>query len=141
MLINDSGYFKALMDIKTAIREAQYRAVLGANREQIILFWNIGRVIIENSHYGSRFIENLARDIKLDFPGAKGYSVRNLRYMKKFAELVQDESKVPTVSALLTWSHSGTSTNRSALASTSCRTSCRRSWRTRCPPSRISRNG
>ena len=105
MLINDGEYFKALMDIKTAIREAQYRAVLGANREQIILFWSIGRVIIENSGYGNRFIENLARDIKLEFPSAKGYSVRNLRYMKKFAEFVHDESKVQTVSALLTWSH------------------------------------
>jgi len=36
-------------------------------------------------------IENLARDIKLDFPNAKGYSVRNLRYMRKFAEFITDE--------------------------------------------------
>ena len=93
------------MDIKTAIREAQYRAVLGVNREQIVLNWTIGRVIIEGSSYGSRFIENLARDIKLDFPNAKGYSIRNLRYMKKFAALVTDEEKVQTLSALLTWSH------------------------------------
>ena len=105
MLINDSAYMNTLANIKTAIREAQYRAVLGANREQILLYWRIGKVIIENSSYGSRFIENLASDIKLDFPNIKGFSVRNLRYMKKFTELVQDEEKVQTVSALLTWSH------------------------------------
>ncbi len=105
VLINDDKYTEILTDIKVAIREAQYRAVLGANREQILLFWNIGGVIIKNSSYGNRFVENLARDIKLDFPNAKGYSVRNLRYMKKFAELVPNKEKVQAVSALLTWSH------------------------------------
>jgi len=105
MLINGNDYIKVLESIKTEIRNAQYRAVLGANREQIILYWNIGRVIIENTRYGAKFVENLARDIKSEFPNAKGYSARNLKYMRKFAELVTDEQKVQTVSALLTWSH------------------------------------
>jgi hypothetical protein len=105
MLINSNDYFKVLEGVKAAIQNAQYRAVLGVNREQILLFWNIGKVIIDSSSYGSKFIENLARDIKLAFPDAKGYSVRNLRYMRKLAELVPDEEKVQTVSAVLTWSH------------------------------------
>ena len=105
MLINNKEYFEVLDGIKTRIKEAQYRAVLGANREQILLYWNIGKIIIENTQYGKGFIENLARDIKLEFPNAKGYSVRNLRYMRKFANLVQDEEKVQTLSALLSWSH------------------------------------
>jgi len=69
------------------------------------LYWNIGKIIISNTKYGAKFIENLARDIKLDFPNAKGYSVRNLKYMRKFAKFVTDEKKVQTVSALLSWSH------------------------------------
>ena len=105
MLINNNDYFQVLESIKAQIQGAQYRAVLGANREQILLFWNIGKIIIENSKYGSGFVENLARDIKLDFPAASGYSVRNLRYMKKFAALVTDEQKVQTLSAVLSWSH------------------------------------
>jgi predicted nuclease of restriction endonuclease-like (RecB) superfamily len=105
MLINNNEYFKVLEDIKTRIKTAQYKAVLGANREQIMLYWNIGKIIIENTQYGKGFIENLARDIKHDFPDAKGYSVRNLRYMRKFAALLPDEEKVQTLSALLTWSH------------------------------------
>jgi len=105
MLINTEGYFKALEEIKTRIRDAQYRAVLGANREQIVLYWHIGKVIIENSSYGKGFVKNLARDIKFSFPGTTGYSIRNLLYMRKFAEFVPDEQKVQTVSALLTWSH------------------------------------
>ena len=105
MLINNDNYFKVLENIKTQIKNAQYKAVLGMNREQIILYWNIGKVIIENSKYGSGFVENLARDIKLEFPESKGYSIRNLRYMKKFAELITEKAKVQILSALLTWSH------------------------------------
>jgi predicted nuclease of restriction endonuclease-like (RecB) superfamily len=105
MLINNTEYFQILENIKEQILNARYRAVLGANREQILLYWNIGRIISENKRYGSGFIDNLARDIKLEFPNAKGYSARNLRYMCKFAELIQDESNLQTLSANLTWSH------------------------------------
>ena len=105
MLINNNDYFEVLEGIKERIKTAQYKAVLGANREQIILYWNIGRIITENQKYGNSFIENLARDIKLDFPNAKGYSVRNLRYMRKFAEFITDEEILQTLSAELSWSH------------------------------------
>ena len=67
--------------------------------------WNIGKIIIANSKWGNKFIDNLARDIKLDFPNAKGYSVRNLKYMRKFAEFISDEEIVQTLSAQLSWSH------------------------------------
>ena len=105
MLINNNEYFELLEDIKNRIKTAQCRAVLSANKELIELYWNIGRIIIENTKYGSKFIENLARDIKIDFPNLKGFSARNLKYMRKFAEFVHDPQKVPTVSALLSWSH------------------------------------
>jgi len=75
MLINDIEYFKILEDIKTRIRAAQYRAIMGANREQIVVNWNIGKTIIVKSQWGNKFIDNLARDIKLEFPGIKGYSL------------------------------------------------------------------
>ena len=105
MLINNSEYFNVLNEIKVRIKSAQYRAVLGVNSEQILLYWNIGKIIIDNTKYGAKFIENLARDIKTEFPTAKGYSVRNLKYMRKFAEIMNDEAKVQTLSALLSWSH------------------------------------
>jgi len=105
MLINNSDYFVILDDIKTKIKTAQHKAVLGANKELVELYWKIGKIIISNTKYGSKFIDNLARDIKQDFPNIKGYSVRNLKYMRKFAEFVSDEGKVQTVSALLSWSH------------------------------------
>jgi len=105
MLINNKDYFKVIESIKTQIYEAQNKAVLGANRELILLYWHIGRIINDNVQYGSHFINNLARDIKIEFPNARGYSVRNLQYMKKFASFVSMKEKVQTVSAFLSWSH------------------------------------
>lgn len=105
MLINESGYFQLLDDIKNQIQSARYQAVLGANRELICLYWNIGKVINENKTWGSKFIQNLAHDIKLAFPDAKGYSVRNLNYMAKFQDAYSDIEIVQTVSAQLSWSH------------------------------------
>ena len=49
MLMNNKEYFEILEEIKQQIRATQYRAVLGMNREQIILYWNIGKTIIINT--------------------------------------------------------------------------------------------
>ena len=105
MLINSNDYFDSLEEIKSRIKKAQYRVVLSANRELIELNWQIGRIIIANTRYGAKFIENLAKDIKQEFPNITGYSPRNLKYMRKFAEIVNDEEKMHTVCALLSWSH------------------------------------
>ena len=90
MLLNTDNYFQILENIKAQIQNARYRAVLSVNREQIFLYWNIGRILAENQKYGNVFIENLARDIKAEFPNAKGYSARNLWYMLKFASMFDD---------------------------------------------------
>ncbi|MDR1022260.1 MAG: PDDEXK nuclease domain-containing protein [Prevotellaceae bacterium] len=108
MLINSNDYFEILSNIKKQIRDAQYRAVLGVNQQQILLFWNIGKTISANVKYGNKFVENLARDIKTEFPNAAGYSVRNLNYMKKFAELITDEQILQAVAAKLSWTHNTT---------------------------------
>ena len=62
-------------------------------------------MINERKTLGSKFIENLAADIRISFPNVKGYSVRNLKYMAKFAETYPDEEFVQTVSAQIPWSH------------------------------------
>ena len=105
MLINSSDYFQILENVKLQIQKAQYKTVLGANRELILLYWNIGNVIIENSVWGNKFIDNLARDIKLEFSNAKGYSIRNLKYMRKFAEMFPEFEIVQVALAQLTWYH------------------------------------
>ena len=105
MLMNNAEYIKVIDDIRLKIKAAQYKAVLAANSELIMLYWNIGVVINEHSVWGNKFIENLARDIKLDFPDITGFSVRNLKYMAKFAKLLPDFEIVQTASAQISWSH------------------------------------
>ncbi|MCL2544763.1 MAG: PDDEXK nuclease domain-containing protein [Clostridia bacterium] len=105
MLINSNEYLFAVNDIKARIRAVQRRVLFSANDELFALYWNIGKVINENSAWGNKFVENLARDIKIDFPGVRGYSVRNLKYMAKFAKTFPDFEIVQSLTAQLTWTH------------------------------------
>jgi len=105
MLMNSSDYFATIEQIKQEIRVAQYRTTLHINADLLLLYHSIGLVINAHKSWGNKFIENLAKDIKLDFPDAKGYSVRNLKYMAKFALLYPDREFVQTVSAQIPWSH------------------------------------
>lgn len=57
------------------------------------------------NHGGNKFIDNLAVDIRIAFPESKGYSVRNLKYMAKFAETYPDREFVQQVVAQIPWGH------------------------------------
>ena len=105
MLMNNTEYLKVIGDIRLKIRTAQHKAVLAANSELIVLYWNIGTVINKHSVWGNKFIENLARDIKLDFPNATGFSVRNLKYMAKFAKMFPEFGIVQAALAQISWYH------------------------------------
>lgn len=105
MLMNNKEYFETIESIKNEIKSAQYKAAVSVNRELIMLYYNIGKVINAYKTWGSKFIDNLAADIKLSFPNTTGYSARNLKYMAKFAATYPDIEFVQTVSAQITWSH------------------------------------
>ncbi len=98
-------YVLILQEIKEQIYSARHRASLGVNKELICLYWNIGKMINTQAEWGNKFIDALARDIKAEFPSASGYSVRNLKYMAKFAREIPDFEIMQTLSAQLTWSH------------------------------------
>ena len=105
MLMNSTEYLKTVEEVKQEIRAAQYRAAVHVNTELTMLYYSIGTVINEHKAWGNKFIENLAADIRREFPGSKGYSVRNLKYMAKFAQTYPDLEFVQTVSAQIPWSH------------------------------------
>jgi predicted nuclease of restriction endonuclease-like (RecB) superfamily len=97
-----------LVEIKTQISNSQYRAVTKVNQELLFLYWNIGKLIIqlqEKTAWGDNFLEQLARDIKKEFPTTQGYSYRNLKYMRAFARQEQEFVFGQTPSAQITWSH------------------------------------
>lgn len=105
MLMNNTEYFNILESIKAEIKNAQYKATVNVNKELVILYYNIGKVINEHKTWGNKFIDNLATDIRLSFPEAKGYSVRNLKYMAKFALTYPDEQFVQQAVAQIPWGH------------------------------------
>ena len=105
MLMNNNEYLDLVQMVKQEIRQAQYKATLSVNKELIMLYHGIGRIINEHKSWGNKFIENLAADIKLAFPEAKGYSVRNLKYMAKFAATYEDDEFVQQAVAQIPWGH------------------------------------
>lgn len=103
-----SEYTDLLKNIKEQIQVSQFQAVSAVNRELISLYWNIGKIILENQSragWGSKFIDNLAADLKADFPEITGFSVRNLKYMRKFAKEYPDVEFVQVPLAQITWYH------------------------------------
>ena len=105
VLMNSGEYLAIVEQVKREIKTAQYQASVHVNTELILLYHSIGTVINEHKTWGNKFIENLATDIRREFPGSKGYSVRNLKYMAKFAQTYPDREFVQTVSAQIPWSH------------------------------------
>ena len=105
MLINDNQYLSIIENIKAEIENSKFKAAVSVNKELVILYYNIGVIINEHKIWGNKFIENLARDIKIEFPNSTGYSIRNLKYMSKFAAEYSDREFVQTVSAQIPWSH------------------------------------
>ena len=105
MLINDNEYLDIVETIKLEIKSAQYKAAVSVNRELIMLYYNIGKIINEHKTWGNKFIENLAADIRISFPDTKGYSIRNLKYMAKFAAEYTEEQIVQEALAQITWYH------------------------------------
>src|SRR2546421_2286031 len=103
-----SDYQAFLQTIKAQVQQAQLRAVLSVNRELILLYWHIGRDILqrqEQQGWGAGVINQLSRDLHKDFPEMRGFSLRNLKYMRAFAAAYPDESIVQRLIAQLPWGH------------------------------------
>jgi predicted nuclease of restriction endonuclease-like (RecB) superfamily len=103
-----AGYAEWLLELKSRIHSAQQRATLALNRELVLLYWQIGRDILARQAqqgWGAKVIERLAHDLRTAFPAMKGFSPRNLKYMRAFAEGWPDGEFVQAVLAQLPWYH------------------------------------
>ena len=105
MLEINNKYKEIFENIKDEILKSQYKAMQVVNKELIYMYWHIGKIILENSEWGNKFIDNLSIDLKLEFPNITGFSVRNLKYMRKLAEDYPDFKFVQEVLAQITWYH------------------------------------
>lgn len=103
-----TGYDEFLLDLKSRIQSAQIKAVVAVNRELVTLYWNIGREILQRQTaqgWGAKVIDRLARDLRAAFPDMKGFSPRNIKYMRAFADAYAEEQFVQQVAAQIPWFH------------------------------------
>lgn len=106
-----SSYAPLLSDLKLRVRSAQVKAGLSVNRELILLYWHIGREILcaqKKEGWGTKVVERLARDLTAEFPEMSGFSLRNLKYMRKFADAFPEEAIVQQAAAQIPWFHTCT---------------------------------
>jgi len=108
-LFPDLARYEAfLTDLKHRIRTAQVKAAIAVNHELILLYWQIGMDILtrqQQEGWGAKVVERLAKDLKREFPDIKGFSSRNLKYMRAFAETYPDAQFVQQAAAQIPWFH------------------------------------
>ena len=100
------NYLQFIEEIKNEIRKQRISVVLNANSSMICLYWNIGKAILEKQEqegWGAKVIDRLAKDLKEAFPDMSGFSPRNIKYMRKFAQCWSDFEIVQQVVAQIPW--------------------------------------
>ncbi len=108
LIANSHSYRDLLARLKSQIRTAQVRAALAVNQQLVMLYWGIGREILERQQsegWGSKVVERLAQDLRAEFPDMGGLSRTNLLYMRAFAEAWPDEVIVQQLVGQIPWGH------------------------------------
>lgn len=106
-LENSISYGSLLQQIKTDIQQSQLRAALSVTKELTLLYWRIGKTLSEKiaeEKWGAKTVERLSKDLASSFPGVAGFSFRNLKSMRQFADCYPDNIRETAVS-LLPWGH------------------------------------
>ena len=101
-----SDYAELLAEVKRRVREAQYEALRAVNKEMITLYWDIGHLIAERQAgrtWGKAVVERLACDLRLEFPGVRGFSVQNLWYMRQFFLAYVGNEKLQPLVGEISW--------------------------------------
>lgn len=101
-------YLDTIQVLKDEIRKARLKASLAANKELLLLYWFIGKIILEKQNtfgWGAKIIDTISKDLRAEFPDMSGLSVRNLKYMRAFASAYPDKEFVQAALAQITWYH------------------------------------
>ena len=101
----EKDFKEIIKNIKSEIYKTQTLIMSDANKRLLDLYFYIGKVVNENSSWGNKFIESLSTEMKIEFPNIKGFSVRNIKNMKKFYAEISSNEKVQMASAQIPWSH------------------------------------
>ena len=101
----DKKFREIINNIKQEIKKAQYKVAIESNINLIFMYFKLGKILNDNYEYGNKFIDEVSKDLKIEFPNSTGFSVRNLKYMKKFYLEYKDDKVVQQVVAQVPWGH------------------------------------
>jgi predicted nuclease of restriction endonuclease-like (RecB) superfamily len=99
----DIAYIDWIQELKQKIKSAQLKASIAVNEEMILLYWEIGKSIVEKQNqfaWGSKVVEQMAKDLKKELPDSQGFSRTNLFSMRKFYLFFSNETNVHQVGGL-----------------------------------------
>src|SRR4051794_36573144 len=102
-----NSYLSLLGEIKERIRSGQLAALRAVNRELIELYWDIGRLIVQRQQgetWGRGIVENLAADLRKEFPGLSEFSAGNLWRIKNFYEAYRNDQILAPLVREISWS-------------------------------------
>ena len=111
LTIIDDDYQKWLVELKKRYQQSQIKAASFVNSELLRFNWALGKDIVEmkgESRWGRNFYASLSKDLQEAFPDCKGFSVRNLHFMRQFYELFPDIKNVQQVVSQIVsipWGH------------------------------------
>lgn len=108
MSVQPTSYIAVLADLKTRIAQERLRVVMSANSALVLLYWDIGQIILQRQKtegWGSKVVDRLSADLRTAFPDMKGLSPRNLKYMRAFAEAWPVRAIVQDPLAQIPWYH------------------------------------
>ena len=92
----EQKFYEWIASLSKKYRQSQIKAAVRVNSELISFYFELGKEINESSYkkkYGSKFFENLSRELRKELPDAKGFSIENLRYIEKFYTLYKKISQ------------------------------------------------
>ncbi len=109
--LTPTGYGTWLQSLKDQIRSARLKASLAVNRELVLLYWRLGKEILDRQAlegWGAKVIVQLAKDLRAEFPEMRGLSRTNLLYMRAFASAWPDQAIVQQLAGQIPWFHNCT---------------------------------
>ncbi len=104
--IATQGYAEFLAQIKAQIHQRQYQALRAVNHELVGLYWDLGESIHQKQQtlgWGKSVVQNLARDLQVEFPGRNGFSVQNIWLMLQFFREYRELPKLQPLVREISW--------------------------------------
>lgn len=104
--LTSADYLSFLDGLKERVCTAQVRASLAVNSELVLLYWHIGRDILSRQDelgWGAKVVDQISKDLLAAFPEMRGFSSRNIKYMRAFADAWPQKEFVQQAVAQIPW--------------------------------------